>query len=260
MKSDFFEAKKAFEDSVDPGLFVPFESNLEYLEHLDSLLSNDFKIALLIGEPGVGKSMTLAKFFHDHDKGGLYLFDRPFFTKKALENSLKKILHIPHSNSLLKSLTKIKGDPVTVILDEAQFYDEKFLEHIRILADTKKIRFILSLHQLDGESVLAKRHFQTRIFTTIEVSLAQKEEIYTYIQKKLLQERLPNIATLFTKRSVKYIYKFTRGNLRDTNKFLYTLFDILHYFESRYPSQTTHKRIKKRFLEMTAIELGYIDA
>jgi len=56
------------------------------------------------------------------------------------------------------------------------------------------------------------------------------------------------------------IYKFTKGNFRETNKFMYTMFDIYHYYDLNQPSKINYNKISKKIIEMTAIKLGYIDA
>ncbi len=65
---------------------------------------------------------------------------------------------------------------------------------------------------------------------------------------------------MFNKKSTRLIHQLTNGNYRDTNKLLYTLFGIYEYYESTKPSIINNSSIKTKFIEMAAIESGFINA
>ena len=54
--------------------------------------------------------------------------------------------------------------------------------------------------------------------------------------------------------------KFTNGNLRTINKYLYKLFEILEYYDLSNPSKINHRSLKIKFLEMAGIAQGMLDA
>ena len=55
-----------------------------------------------------------------------------------------------------------------VLLDEAQLYSSSLMEKIRLLSDSRKIKFVITLHKTEEEDIIAKEHFQTRIWESIE--------------------------------------------------------------------------------------------
>ena len=68
-------------------------------------------------------------------------------------------------------------------------------------------------------------------------------------------------ANMFTPKIVDTIYKLTQGNYRETNKLLYTLFDIYSTYEQNIPNYPLNTiKIPKMFVEMAAIHTGLINA
>jgi len=63
-----------------------------------------------------------------------------------------------------------------------------------------------------------------------------------------------------SKKQYKMIYEFSEGNLRETNKILFKLFEICEYYDKTEPSKINPQMINYKFIEMTAISLGYINA
>ena len=134
------------------------------------------------------------------------------------------------------------------------------MEKIRILSDTRKIKFVITLHKTEEEDLIAKGHFKTRIWESIELTPPTSNELEIYIKKKLLEKNLFNIANQINKKITKFIYRYTKGNYRETNKFLFNLFEIYEFYEKNRPSKIDYSKISTKFLEMTAIKLGYINA
>ncbi|NPA63802.1 MAG: AAA family ATPase, partial [Epsilonproteobacteria bacterium] len=155
-------------------------------------------------------------------------------------------------------IEQYQGTKKTIVLDEAQLYEREFLEYIRLLADSGKLRFVLSMHQNSNEELRAKEHFETRIFDSIKIERPPKQEFLTYIQKRLLAGGAAELAHSFGRRQADAIYDFCKGNFRRANQFLYTLFDILEYYEQHRPS-LIKEPVPQMFVEMSAIYLGYID-
>ena len=261
-KNNIFEdAKKVFIDTNSPKDYVKFESNIRYLQHLHEFYNSDQKISVIVGKPGIGKSMLLKRFVYENKNPKLILYDKPFFKKYELEKQLSKDILGHSSKNFIEEIENHLDDfEYTVILDEVQLYDDYMLEFVRIASDTKKIKFILSLHEIENESALTKEHFTSRIFNYITIDNPSLAELSVYYQKKLLSNNLYELSESLEKKGLKFIYKLTNGNLRDTNKFLYTLFDILSYFNETKPSTIKGLKIKNKYLQMCAIHLGYINA
>ena len=153
----------------------------------------------------------------------------------------------------------IKDIPI-ILLDEAQLYSDTLMEKIRLLSDTRKVKFVITLHKTEKEDLIAKEHFQTRIWETIELENASTIELKIYIQKKLMKANCFDTANMFSEKSVKLIHKLTQGNYRDTNKLIYTLFDLYENYIEHNPSKINTNQISNKMIEMSAIQTGLINA
>ena len=134
------------------------------------------------------------------------------------------------------------------------------MEKIRLISDSRKVKFIFALHKTEKEDLIAKEHFKTRIWESQELQNATPSELTIYIQKKLLRANYFDIANIFTEKSVRHIHQFTDGNYRDTNKLLYTLFEICSWYEENRPAKLNFKSMPTQLIEMAAIHVGFIDA
>ncbi len=253
------EAKKVFEESNDPLDFIKIESNIAYLETLHAQMDKPFKFILLYGPPGIGKSMLMRRFYHERQDGKIIYYPAPVLNRKEFFKKLSLDIFSNQRTDLVEALMHLE-ECYTILVDEAQMYGEDMLEIFRILADTKKVRFILALHTHKHDDLLAKEHFNTRIYQDIALTPPNVREFHSYLQKRLFQKGCNEIAVAMTPSVAKSIYKFTHGNFRQTDKFLYTLFDILAYFHHHYPSKVKGNKIGRKFVEMSAIHLGLMNA
>jgi hypothetical protein len=132
------------------------------------------------------------------------------------------------------------------------------MEEIRILSDTGSIKFIISLHKTDDEDLVAKEHFQSRIWETVELKNADLNEIKAYIHKRLLFRGLTELANQLTDRHFKFAHKCTQGNFRETNKLFYTAYEIYEYYDKHNSGKIDYNRFSMKILEMAAIKTGMI--
>jgi len=265
----YTQAKETFIDEINVDEYVDIESSKAAYNQLVHSLDKSLKMALVFGIPGTGKSLLLSKVYYDkrHQKE-LHYFDTPIVIKKDFFNKLFKVLtkkEIPSGSNVnfevfVEYLKDLKGQrEIVIMLDEAQLYPRDILEEIRILSDSGAIKFVIALHKTDDEELLAKKHFQSRIWETIELKNASKSELKTYIHKKLLIANQFDIANLIKDRHVSLAYKYTNGNYREVNKLFYTIFEIYEYYAGYNSSKINQKKFSKKIMEMAAIKLGYID-
>ena len=269
MKSRYEAAKNVFIDSVDTDDYIELNSSVMAYKQLEHSMEKPLKMILLFGRPGTGKSILLNRITEKlkHQKE-IHYFDTPAINEKEFFYKLFKLLttkDLPKNtevnfSALVDYCKNLRGQrEIIILLDEAQMYGPEMMEKIRLLSDTRVVKFIVSLHKTDDEDLIAKEHFQSRIWEVIELKNATKEDQISYIHKKLLKKNLYEIANSIKEKDMKMIYAFTRGNFRECNKLLYTIFEICEYYDTNEPSKINYERIPKKIIEMSAIKLGYID-
>ena len=269
MNNHFEDIKNIFIDSVEKNNYIELKSAQYNYQLLEKSLDKPLKMILLFGRPGTGKSMLLNKLYHNlKESREIFYFDAPILSEKEFLRRIYESItnkKVPRElrvnfDALLQFCQKLKGQrEIVFLLDECQLYSEALMEKIRLLSDTRVIKFVITLHKTDNEDVIAKQHFKTRIWEVVELSNVSEEDLYIYIQKKLIQKGFVEISNMIKKKHIKFIYEYTYGNFRETNKFLYTLFDIYEYFYENKPHKVSNKKLSKKFLEMAALKLGYID-
>lgn len=266
MQSDLYtQAKASFLDTVDVNEYIQLDRVSTIYNTLKTTIEKPLKMVLLFGRPGTGKSMMLNRLYTELKKGqpiAIYhtpLVDELEFLKALARDLLGFRPFETFSFTQFIELLENKSFDITplVLLDEAQLYSDALMEKIRLISDTRKVKFIITLHKTDQEDLIAKEHFQTRIWDSIELHNASKQELLSYIQKKLLKHGLFDLANLFQKREVGLIYKFTKGNYRDTNKFLYNFFELCNAYVEQMPHKFSTQRITPKHLEMAALQAGF---
>ncbi len=267
-KSKYSDIKSIFIDSVDNDNFVELPLTAFNYQTLEDSLNKPLKMILLFGKPGTGKSMILNRLYHNlKNIREIHYFDAPILSEKEFLKSIYESISsekIPNNmrvnfDGLLKYVQYLKGKrEIIFLLDECQLYSEALMEKIRLLSDTRVVKFVITLHKTENEDVIAKEHFKTRIWEIVELKNASIEDLEIYIQKKLIQKGFVEVANMFTPKDIKFIHQFTKGNFRETNKFLYTLFNIYEYYDIHSPEKLLGTKLSKKILEMTAIKIGYI--
>jgi len=270
MSSSIYEAAKdVFLDTVDVNEYIQIDRLSRIYQSLQNSIKKPLKMILLYGRPGTGKSMFLTKLYNEISSTHAAIFyQTPILDESEFYKLLAQdIFQIKYSGELnFTQFIKIaqvnkRDDTPVVFLDEAQLYSEMQMEKIRLLSDTRAFKFVIALHKTEKEDVIAKEHFQTRIWETIELENASSIELKIYIQKKLMKANSIDTANMFTQKQVDKIFKLTNGNYRESNKLLYTIFEIYSAYEhSNQLSKIDTTYISTKIVEMAAIELGIINA
>jgi type II secretory pathway predicted ATPase ExeA len=268
-KSKYNNIKNIFIDSVEQENFVELDTTSYNYQILEESLDKPLKMILLFGRPGTGKSMLLNKLYYDlKNTREIHYFEAPILSEKEF---LKRIYEgmssqkIPQNmrvnfDGLLLYCQNQKGKrEVMFLLDECQLYSEALMEKTRLLSDTRVVKFVITLHKTENEELIAKEHFKTRIWEVIELKNANLEELERYIQKKLLKRNFVEVSNMITKKDIKFIHTYTKGNFRETNKLLYTVFNIYEYYDMYRPEKIEGVKLSKKILEMAAIKIGYIN-
>lgn len=271
MSQDLFElSRDLFIDVVDSSSYVGFDRISGIYNSLKESLAKPLKMVMVYGKPGTGKSMLLLRLYDNllNDQK-ITLFSSPIVDESEFYKLIAQdIYDMKYDGELsFTQFIKIAKDkeglyektPI-VMLDEAQMYSDVILEKIRLIADTRSIKFVFALHKTQKEDLIAKEHFQTRIWESFALENSSINELKLYIQKKLMKAGALEVATMFNQKSIKHIHKLTKGNLRETNKLLFTIFDIYIFYSKNKPQAINKQDISTDIIEMAAIHLGLIDA
>jgi len=268
MKSRYKSAKNVFIDSVDIDDYIELPSSVAAYKQLEYSMEKPLKMILLFGKPGTGKSILLNRLQEKlkHQKE-IYYFETPATNDKEFFHKLFKVLtkqDLPHNtevnfSALVTFCKNLRGKrEILILLDEAQMYSSKMMEKIRLISDTRTVKFVVSLHKTENEDLIAKEHFQSRIWEIIELENVTQSDQTVYVHKKLLKKNLFEVANSIREKDMKLIHTVTKGNFRECNKMMFTIFEICEYYDENEPSKINYDQISKRIIEMAALKLGYI--
>ncbi|WP_456402593.1 AAA family ATPase [Persephonella sp.] len=232
---DFFGlSEDPFRITPDIEFFYMSSVHQEALGSLEYLLESEEGFAVIIGEPGTGKTITIRKFLHQLDKNVEYAYIlfpnlspeellkaivEDFGLKSSPEMSKNKIFSILRDFLIQK---KSEGKKILIIVDEAQNLPDETLEELRILSnmetEKEKLIQIILLGQPELEEKLESqklRQLRQRITIITHLRNLSYDETVKYINYRFAKAGNP--AVKIGNDVYKKVYKLTGGNLRKVN-------------------------------------------
>lgn len=277
MHNNYTEIKNIFVEGNAVTNFISLDKSTLAYHRILNALQKPLKLILFYGKPGCGKTFLLNKIKEDLEKKTrVVFFPQPFFDEseffielyyqifgkncdEPLEN-YEAFMRIYRAKFAISQNNISTIEPVVILLDEAQLYPGNLIEKIRLMADTRLFKFLFTVHKTDEEDRLAKEYFKTRIWESIELPNSNLSEVKLYIEKKLIFSDFHQYFFMFNDENLELIYNLTEGNLRNLNKLLYKLYELLEYYEINKPTEVSLSNISNKLIEMAAIGSGLIDA
>ncbi|RMA97532.1 ExeA family protein [Hydrogenothermus marinus] len=250
MRDDFFKffglRENPFKLTPDPRYYFLSKKHEEAIYALQYLYQSEEGFAVIIGEPGTGKTLTVRKFIDELSRKSKYpqetevayiLFPNlsPEELFLAILEDLK--LNIPDNNQNISKnklfsifrdyliQKKNEGKKVFIIIDEAQNLPIETLEELRILSnletENEKLLQILLLGQPELEKKLNDprlRQLKQRITLFIKLEPLNEKEIEDYIKFRISKATDKPID--IDKKAVKLIEKYSKGIPRIINQIM----------------------------------------
>ncbi|GHS87925.1 hypothetical protein FACS189487_05050 [Campylobacterota bacterium] len=258
----YARAKVLFEDNEGSSHFVMLSRTSQIYSRIEDAFKNAFRILLITGAPGTGKSYVLKRFFGDYKAiAPIFLYSSATFSSERLfeiyESLYKERLVAKDLQGIIDAFRVREIKPISILLDEAQLYDEDRLELVRMLSNEGIFRFVVVVHRVKNEDLLARDHFRTRTYENIECTPIEPIEVERFIETKLLLGEIQDFYSRFDKKNLERIFEITQGNLRDLNRLIHRFFDLLDDMEQNAPHKLP-KRFTNKLIEMSALELGML--
>jgi len=236
----FFELKdRPFRLSPDTEYFFPSEVHKEIMRHLLYSINTEEGFVEIIGEPGIGKTITLRSLIKQIGEEVLIsiivnptISPNELLKAVALDFGVKQQDMENQSGEHILRLIQIrlmylseKGSVAVIVIDEAQNLNDKALEQVCLISnieiDQKKAVKVILVGQLElGKNLQRPELLKIYQRITIRARLAplSLNDTYLYIQHRIrvaggTEFRQPK----FPKKVIKQIYYYSNGLPRIIN-------------------------------------------
>jgi type II secretory pathway predicted ATPase ExeA len=211
---------------IDPKLFTGYEDQIRAaLRHIE----NKHKIALVTGATGSGKTTFLKWLELNYDASKLYISKPPpnpeefvpLFTGIFGFGLIEKLFRKKPSLQTLPSYinSKLKGNHLVFLVDEAHEANKDVLEWLRVLTDQiESVSLVVAgLPSLQDKLRAELETFDQRITTRINLTSLSESETRELIRKRIEAAGGVNIHP-FTDSAIAKIYSNTGGFPREVLK------------------------------------------
>ena len=216
-----------FKITPDANYFFLSEAHQEALTALKYLVQSEEGFAVIIGEPGTGKTLTVRKFIDELPEEVEFAYI--FFPNLSPEELFEAILEDfgisskeDTKNRLFAKMRdfliqkRLSGKKVLIIIDEAQNLPIETLEELRILSnletENQKLLNIILLGQPELEEKLSSeklRQLNQRITVRAKLRNLTEKETQAYVNYRLAKAGGGNVR--LSKRVFPELYRYSMG-------------------------------------------------
>ena len=230
-------SEKPFAIAPNPRYLYMSEQHREALAHLLYGINSEGCIVLLTGDVGTGKT-TICRLLIEQlpESTDVAVVLNPKLSIIDLLKTLCTELKIPveHPSPSVKTYVDrlneflldahAKGRNTALIIDEAQNLDKEVLEQLRLLTNletnTQKLLQIVLIGQPELRDIIKSSGFaqiNQRITTRYHLKPLKSDDVFFYIEHRLSIAGGAGASSLFSKRSIRFIAKFSQGIPRLVN-------------------------------------------
>lgn len=228
--------------------FNPFDKDIETKYAFET---DDFKIlknrlefvkenktmALITGNPGMGKTFALRNFFNELNSNlykvvyicmstiTTYEFYRQLCFELGIEPPFKKVDMFREIQERILNLSKDKKINVIIVLDEAQYLKSSILNDLKILLnfdmDSKNYISLILVGQPSLNNILRRNIFDAlsqRITVSYNMCGFSKNELNEYIDSRIKIAHGNN--GIFNEQAIEAIYNASNGSIRVVNNII----------------------------------------
>ena len=228
--------------------FNPFDKDIETKYAFET---DDFKIlknrlefvkenktmALITGNPGMGKTFALRNFFNELNSNlykvvyicmstiTTYEFYRQLCFELGIELPFKKVDMFREIQERILNLSKDKKINVIIVLDEAQYLKTGILNDLKILLnfdmDSKNYVSLILVGQPSLNSILRRNIYDAlsqRITVSYNMCGFNKNELNEYIDSRIKLAHGNN--GIFNEQAIEAIYNASNGSIRVVNNII----------------------------------------
>lgn len=232
----FFGFKeRPFSLTPDERFFFESKSHKEAIDYLNFFLSQREGIALIYGDVGTGKTITLRRFAYsiNKEKYNSAVIINPILNEEEFLREILKELQLEvEKKSFRDSYEELenflieeykRGKTTVCLIDEAQLLPDNTLDFIRVLSnfetDKEKLIHIIFFAQHEFFDRIKKeslKYLAQRITISFGLRPLEKEEVFHYINYRLFKAGLTGTLR-FREDAVEKISEFSKGNPRLIN-------------------------------------------
>jgi hypothetical protein len=219
-------------------------------------------LVVIQGGVGAGKSILLQLAYHCSTNAQETLFlDRPFYTSHDFFKALCEATNLPYDETMdaqglqqhVKFLSKQKN--MAIFIDACELMDYEQMKMVAWLHQNSSFNFVLSIRSSEFEKEFYAHTLMLQPNVTFTCNPFNLHELHDFCLFTLKHSTQEKIASLLTKEVLETILHYTKGNVRDLEKYLEAL---IYAWEFHHRTGDNPKELSCSFLANIALDLNII--